>query len=36
MALGSELNSIASNYGAIYVSYYNLLCKSDPCPDDYA
>jgi SGNH domain (fused to AT3 domains) len=31
MALDSELNSIASNYGATYVSYYKLLCKSDHC-----
>ena len=31
MALDSELNAIASNYGATYVSYYNLLCKSDHC-----
>ena len=32
MARDSELNSITSNCGATYVSYYNLLCKSDHCP----
>jgi peptidoglycan/LPS O-acetylase OafA/YrhL len=31
MALDSELNGIASKYGATYVSYYKLLCKSDRC-----
>ena len=30
-ALDSELDAIASNYGATYVSYYKLLCKSDHC-----
>ena len=31
MALDSELNGIALKYGATYVSYYKLLCKSDRC-----
>ena len=31
MALDNELNAIASKYGATYVSYYKLLCKSDHC-----
>lgn len=31
MTLDSELNAIASKYGATYVSYYKLLCVSDRC-----
>ena len=31
MALDSELNAIASKYGATYISYYKLLCKLDRC-----
>jgi peptidoglycan/LPS O-acetylase OafA/YrhL len=31
MALDSELTTMASKYGATYVSYYKLLCKSGRC-----
>lgn len=31
MALDGELNAVASEYGATYVSYYKLLCMQDRC-----